>query len=301
MNLAKENLFQDFARVIIWYPFRWITQVLPLGINFILFEKLGDFASYLYSNKRALLYSRISNVFPEWGPLRVGHEVRACFRNYYVDRFIVTLTPRLNSRLIDQIAFLEGEDHLHTACQQGRGVILIHAHFGPSQLPLIFLGYKGYHVAQMGLRRINTRMVGRATDRIRLALELRMPAKHFFADNYLRAVLRWLGEGKILMTAGDGTGGGQKIGKFHEAKVLGHRMDMPLGPYRLASASNSLVVPIIALRERCGLYRIRIDPPLERQDLELMQGQFAAWFEKYLSEAPGQWHFWDEWEQREKG
>ncbi len=298
MILAKENLLQDIARIIIWYPFRWLTMVLPPRVNFMLFERVGDLAFRLYSGKRALLASRISSVFPNWDRARVEAETRACFRNYYADRFIINLVPMLDGGSIDEIAALEGEEHLLDAINEGKGVVLIHPHFGPSQLPLIYLGCKGYPVAQMGLRKISSRTVARATDQIRLDLEFRMPVKHFFADKYLRDVLRWLEEGKLLMTAGDGTGGGLRIGKFSKAEVLGRSLDMPLGPYRLATSGGTPVVPIIALREKCGFYRIRIHPPIEQsRKLEAMQKQFASWFESYLSKSPGQWHFWDEWDQ----
>jgi lauroyl/myristoyl acyltransferase len=300
MILARENILQDVARIIIWYPFRWLTQVLPSRISFALFEMIGDLAFYLYSGKRDQLRVRISGVFPDWQPGKVTEEIRACFRNYYADRFLITLIPGLDSVKIDQIATLEGEEHLKSTMTKGRGVVLIHAHFGPSQLPLIYLGFKGYPIAQMGLRKKSDRIIARSADTVRLKLEHMMPVKHFFADKYMREVLRWLENGKILMTAGDGTGGGQKIGKFHETLLRGQLIEMPLGPYRLASWGGASIVPIIALRQKCGFYRIRIDPPLKVGDPELIQKQFAAWFETYLSRSPGQWHFWDEWDQRRK-
>jgi lauroyl/myristoyl acyltransferase len=298
MILAKENILQDIARIIIWFPFRWLTRILPPRINFALFEMIGDLAFHLYPGKRNQLRSRISGIFADWPSERVTEEVRACFRNYYADRFIVNLVPGLNSLKIDQIATLEGEEHLKKTISERRGVVLIHPHFGPSQLPLIYLGFKGYPVAQIGFRKLGERAIARSTDTIRVKLEYMMPAKHFFADKYLRGVLRWLGDGKILMTAGDGTGGGQKIGKFHQTELLGQPIEMPLGPYRLASSGGSPIVPVIALREKCGFYRVRIDRPLKDGTPESIQKQFAAWFETYLSRSPGQWHFWDEWDQK---
>jgi lauroyl/myristoyl acyltransferase len=300
MILAKENILQDIARIIIWYPFRWLTQILPPRINFALFEMIGDLVFHLYPGKRAHLRSRISGAFSDWPAERVTEEIRACFRNYYADRFIINLVPGLDNVKIEQIATLEGEEHLKKTMSEGRGVVLVHSHFGPSQLPLIYLGFKGYPMAQIGFRKISERTIARSTDTIRLKLEYMMPVKHFFADRYLREVLRWLEEGKILMTAGDGTGGGQKIGKFHQTELLGRLIEMPLGPYRLASSGGSPIVPVIALREKCGFYRIRIAPPLNGGTPELIQKQFAAWFETHLSRSPGQWHFWDEWDQKRK-
>jgi lauroyl/myristoyl acyltransferase len=296
MILTKGNILQDIARIIIWYPFRWLTRVLPPRINFALFEMVGDLAYYLYPEKRDQLRSRISGIFVTWPPERVREEIRACFRNYYADRFIINLMPGLDSAKVDKIGILEGEEHLKKALSAGRGVVLIHSHFGPSQLPLIYLGFKAYPIAQIGLRKISERTIARSTDTIRLKLEYMMPVTHFSADKYMREVLRWLEDGKILMTAGDGTGGGQKIGKFYKTELLGQPIEMPLGPYRLASTGGSPIVPVIALRERCGFYRIRIGPPLEDGRPEPIQKQFVAWFENYLSRSPGQWHFWDEWD-----
>jgi phosphatidylinositol dimannoside acyltransferase len=301
MILTRESIPQNIARVLIWYPFRCFTRVLPLRSNFILFEKFGDLAFHLYAEKRELLQGRLGNVFPALEPFRVMAETKACFRTYYLDRFLINLVPSLDGRIIDQIAGLDGEEHLKTALGEGRGVVLLHAHFGPSQLPLICLGYKNYPVAQMGLRRMSGETIAQATGRIRLRLENLMPVKHFFADKYLRDVFRWLEGGRILMTAGDGTGGGEKIGRFHKGELLGRPIEMPLGPYRLASACGSPVLPIIALRQKRGRYRIQVYPPLEPAKPELMLAQFASWFGEHLAGAPGQWHFWDEWEPRPKG
>jgi lauroyl/myristoyl acyltransferase len=298
MNLARENLLQDLGRLVIWYPFRWLTRFLPVPANLAIYEAFGDLAYHIYSPKRALITRRLAQVFPQMGSAAQLAEVRASFRNYFVDRFIINLLPSLDRTHIDRLAVLEGEEHLRQAQARGRGVILIHAHFGISQLPLIYLGYKGYPMAQMGLRvDMGTSVIGKRTQRLRIKIEEQMPVTHFYADNYLRPVLRWLENGNILMTAGDGTGGGRYIGKFHQATLLGHPLDMPLGPYRLAAAQQSSILPIIALRQGRGFYRIIIHPPLPlERNAESTQRRFVTWFEHYLTLAPGQWHFWDEWD-----
>jgi len=142
MILAKQNLFQDIAKIVVWYPFRWFTRVLSPRASFSLFELIGDLAFHIYPGKRALLFSRISNIFSDWAAERVTTEVRACFRNYYADRFIVNLVPLLNSKNISEIACLRGEEHLTEALARGAGAVLVHAHFGPSQLPLLYLGHR---------------------------------------------------------------------------------------------------------------------------------------------------------------
>ena len=99
------------------------------------------------------------------------------------------------------------------------------------------------------------------------------------------------------MTAGDGTGGGRRIGQFHPVRLLGHHLEMPLGPYRLAAVHRSPILTVIALRQTLRVVPHR-HPPLPGcpATLEETQQQFAAWLEPYLAQAPGQWHFWDEWD-----
>ncbi len=297
MNLAQENLLQDFGRLAVWYPFRWLTRALPLPAKLRLFEACGDLAFASYPKKRALLDRRLALAFPHLSPSQRLFNIRASFRNYFVDRFLINLVPDLDANRIDGLAWLDGGEYLKQATAQERGVVLMHAHFGPSQLPLIYLGYKGYPLAQLGLReQVQTSAIGQATQRLRLRLEHQMPVTHFYANDYLRPVLRWLEQGHILMTAGDGTGGGRRIGKFQSVSLLGHRLAMPLGAYRLAATHHSPILTVIALRQRCGYYRIVIRPfSGAHGNSKNPQQQFAAWLEPYLAQTPGQWHFWDEW------
>jgi phosphatidylinositol dimannoside acyltransferase len=299
MNLAQENLLQDISRLLVWYPFRWLTRALPLRAKMRLFEFCGDIAFAIYTKKRTLLDRRLALALPHLSSAQRLESIRASFRNYFVDRFLINLVPDLDGNRIDSLASLDGEEYLRQAQKQGRGVVLIHAHFGPSQLPLIYLGYKGYCLAQLGLREhFETSAIGQATQHLRWRLEHQMPVTHFYANDYLRPVVRWLGQGHILMTAGDGTGGGRRIGKFQSVQLLGHRMNMPLGAYRLAAAHQSPILTIIALRQRCGYYHIVVRPFMDSRvgHLKNPPQQFAAWLEPYLAQTPGQWHFWDEWD-----
>jgi len=282
--------------MVVWYPFRRLNRALPLSFNFFLFEAMGDLACCLKREKRALLISRLSVLFPHMTCSERMRQVRSCFRNYFVDRLLINLIPHLNHENVHNIAKVQGEEHLNHALAQGRGVLLLHPHFGPSQLPLIYLGHTGYRLAQVGFREMGTRVIGRATDRLRLQLEALMPVTHFYADNYIRPIVRWIEGGGILMTAGDGTGGGRHIGRFNKVSLLERCFEMPVGPYRIAAIHNSPILPIIAVRQRSGFYNIIIHPPLDQShNAEHTQRQFAKWLEYYLKLAPGQWHFWDEW------
>jgi phosphatidylinositol dimannoside acyltransferase len=184
MNLAHENLLQDLSRLIIWYPFRRLNRYLPLAFNLAFFEALGDLAYHIFPQKRSLIMQRLTAVFPQMAPTERLAEVRASFRHHFVDRLIINLLPSLTRQHFGRLAVLEGEEYLLQALSLGRGVVLIHAHFGPSQLPLIYLGRQGYPIAQIGLRaNLNTSAIGRATQKLRIEIEQQMPVTHFYADH----------------------------------------------------------------------------------------------------------------------
>ena len=73
------------------------------------------------------------------------------YENHYVDRLQIFLFPRFNNDNIDQYHTFEGLENLDHALIKKQGCILIHAHIGPTQLPLCALGVKGYPVMQIGL------------------------------------------------------------------------------------------------------------------------------------------------------
>ena len=118
-----------------------------------------------------------------------------------------------------------------------------------------------------------------------------------------RPVLRALGEGEVVMTAMDGTGGGKELGRRYPREVLGQTMNVPVGAIYLALKAAVPLLTLHTTRSRGGgaMYLTRISPPVPlRRDLPLRRALeagadvVAERLDALLRAHPGEWHFWDE-------
>ena len=114
---------------------------------------------------------------------------------------------------------------------------------------------------------------------------------------------RVLGEGEVVLTAMDGTGGGKEIGRRLARQVLGQTMSVPVGSIFLALRSGAALLPLVTYwsEEGAALYRSEIGPEFDlNRDLPLDQALeqgadlMANCLERYLQDHPADWHFWEE-------
>jgi lauroyl/myristoyl acyltransferase len=141
--------------------------------------------------------------------------------------------------------------------------------------------------------------LGASAERARL--EARMPVKLQDGTGYLRGVLRALQAGEVVLTACDGTGGGQELGRRYERVVLGQRMRLPVGGFYLAKRGNARLHPLVTVRDPQDARRHLsvIGPQLLlgtgdlKQVLEDGADRTALLLEDMLRRYPGQWLFWD--------
>ena len=176
---------------------------------------------------------------------------------------------------------------------------------GPAQLPLHVLGQLGFDMIQIGGGR-NTRVqlspTGEWARLRREELELRMPVRVHDGKQFLRPVLRAVQHGSVVMSAADGTGGGDEIGKRLSRIVLEQRMGIAVGSVWLAAMAQ---VPLLTLHcfrnPRPGaMYVAEIgdEIPLDRDQpmadiLEDGADHLSAWLDRVLRAHPGDWLFWD--------
>jgi lauroyl/myristoyl acyltransferase len=203
----------------------------------------------------------------------------------------------------DSYLRFEGIEQLEAHARSGRGAVLIHPHMGPAQLPLCVLGVRGFRVHQIGGGEpaVEKSETGRWATALRHDLEGRMPVVLHQGGGYLRSLLRALRQGDIVLTAGDGTGGGKEIGRRYARAVLGHTMGVPVGGFYLAARSGAAVHPLHTVRDpqRSGRWLSVIGPEVvfPRDDLDQALEFGADWTAGFLSRIlrshPGEWHFWD--------
>jgi len=222
-----------------------------------------------------------------------------------VDQYISWSFARVGPDTLPDYLELRGREHLDAARAAGRGVVMMHPHMGPAQLPLCALGALGYPMNQIGGGGVEGEIseAGQAATALRHALERDCPATIWDGGGFIRPVLRALGAGEVVMTAMDGTGGGRELGRRYPRPVLGQTMNVPVGAVYLAIKSGAPLMTLVTSRRRGrgAPYRTVISPPVDlprdlpvKEALEAGADVVASTLEGFLRDHPGDWHFWDE-------
>lgn len=300
-----ESALKDLYRKIVWGPYREALGKLPPGAELRFNRRLGRLAARFSRDKATHVLANLRRAFPE---LEDPDEVLVrVFETHFVDQYISFSFARIARGEGDKYLRIEGMQHLETAIRKGKGVVLMHPHMGPAQLPLCVLGARNYRVNQIGGGGVEGPISeeGRRATALRHQLEQGIPARIFDGGKFLRPALRALSQGELVMSAVDGTGGGKELGRRKVCTVLGQRMRVPVGAVWLALQSGAPLLPLVTFRNP-GLgpdYITEIRPELaierdlpREQALALGAEVVAIQLERWLRDHPGDWHFWDEFE-----
>ena len=225
-------------------------------------------------------------------------------QTHYIDRLIIFLFPKLNKENIEKFVSVEGLNFLDAALAEKKGCILVHAHFGPAQLSLCALGYRGYKMNQLGYRTTEgTSYIGREVQaKTRLKIEEgKIPARMLYANKFMRPLFTALNNNEVLMTAGDAGGASRFVGKYVTAKFFGNDARFPAGWVSLACKTGASVLPLSLYQNGMNKYKVVIRPPLhfETQSDDAASilknvEKFVKILEEDVRTYPHQWHFWDE-------
>lgn len=299
-----EGRAKDVYRRLVWGPGRRALGVLPPPDELRLLCAGGALAGRLMGARRARLCENIGRAFPNsalaW---REAVAVEA-FAAHFANQYFSMAAPKITAATLPGYLQIEGLDRLRAAQAGGRGVVLMHPHMGPAQLPLLALGRLGLPMHQVGGGRVvavTLSPTGRWAAQTRARLEAAMPVTLHDGKGFLRPVLRALGGGAVVMTACDATGGGEELGRRLPRVVLGHRFAMPVGPARLAHLAGAPLLGISCWPNpdpKGPLYQAQIEGPFalpagRAAALEAGVDAAAAFLEGCLRRSPGQWLFWD--------
>lgn len=301
--VVNETISRDLLRLVVWYPLRWLILILPVRWGIAVLRTMGDMHHGLSRGKKRVIRRNLNALRNntskncEWNT----QEVIEYFRNHYIDRLLILIFPRFGVKEVKRFIDIEGLEHLNEALEFGKGVILVHGHFGPVHLPLVVLARRGYRVKQIGLPSDDgLSWIGRnIVFRLRMKYESMIPAEIIKADSFLREAFRWLNDNGIIMTTGDGSGTERHLGRHEVFSLFGHPVIFPLGPAILSQKTGAVIIPMFITPGKNGyLYKIIIEKPLvsdkTRKEAVLdMTGQFVRRLETYISRYPGYMHFLD--------
>jgi len=297
-----ESVIRDFLRLFVWFPLRWMISATPVNVAFFIFMIMGDLHFWASGKKKERVLLNIETLI---GTDRktTRNIVRRYYEAHYIDRLHIFLYPKLSFReKVERYVKIENISVFDKVLKEGKGVLVVQPHFGPVQITLLTLALLKYNPIQIGYptdRGLS--MIGRSVAfRHRLKYEAMLCAPIFPADEYLGRAYKHLIKGGVVLTTGDGAGGGIFLGEHRNFRFLGTERMIPLGPASWAVRTGAAFIPTFIIIDGYDRFRIVFEDPITgihndiEKDVVYMTERFVSVAEGYIKKYPYCWHFWDE-------
>ncbi len=305
--IIKDSLHRDLGRIFVWYPFRWLIQFLPLPVVAKIGCLMGRLEGLFVKKKLKIMAQNLRRVL-DHDEERALNTAGKNLERHYVHLLEFFKFPFFSKNNIDRYIEYQGTEYLDSCLKKGKGVILIHLHFGTMQIPLIALGLKGYSMYQLGQREPENKNLSWVHRKIalhnRLKIESSIPAKiiNVGMTNSLRPLFRCLEDNNVLMITGDGRGGTDPVGKKDVlVNFLGQKTYFPRGPAMLARKTGAMMLPLFCFQVQNGCHRVEIQPSIplnfsddKEKDILYNTQLYADILAKEVRSHPDHWMFWQE-------
>ncbi len=268
------------------FPLRSMFRLLPWTPSYWASDKMASAAFHLFSGRRRSVLGRLNWIYGE--ELSTTERESICrdwFRNLFSTvmeglKLSRATLPRLGDRIN-----LEGERNLREALAQGRGVILVTAHFGNLEYLAALLCQKGYP--------LNVLASPDETG-VRTRLHSLYGLKDILmGDRGSRGVLHVLKRGEVLLLVIDWNQTPRPI----QVDFLGKSTPIPRGAAVLASRFGAPVLFACIVRQADRTHRLTIHGAFTlirtgtvENDIEANMRQFIRPLEPYVRKFPEQWY-----------
>jgi KDO2-lipid IV(A) lauroyltransferase len=279
-------MWKYVAFLVVYKTLAW----LPVRAAYAIARAAGDLAYLFQGRSRRYVKDNMRHVLgPNADEKEVSRAAREVFRNvtrYYAD--LIRL-PRIDPhRLLTQDLNIHGLENLKNALAQGKGVVLVSAHYGNTELTVQALAALDV-CAYVLTEPLQPRQLSDLIHRIRST------HGHIYQPvsmSSVKGALRYLRQGKLVAILCDRDI--QKTGQL--LPLCGCPARFPVGAAMLAVHTGAQVVPTFSHRQGPGRDEVWIEPalPLERtgdeeHDVRAITEKILARFEEYLRRDPGQW------------
>ncbi|MGH2771449.1 MAG: phosphatidylinositol mannoside acyltransferase [Actinomycetota bacterium] len=266
----------------------WCAQRLPLRVGAGI-ARVGAAVAYLVAGaKRRTLRANLARVLEEGSHLeRAVREGFHSYARYWLETFrLGRYSAEELLAMVDPI----GVELLEAALGQGRGVVLVGAHFGFYDIAVAWGGVKGYPVTSVGeVLRPRALFEWFVAERQRRG-QIRILASKPGAQA-LRRLLEALDQGRAVVLVSERDLGRRGVW----VRFFGEKTTFPVGPGWLVSRSGAplLIVGIYSVGKR---YRLELEEiPYElsgeqSRDVPVISQAIARGLERLIRKAPEQWH-----------
>ncbi len=313
-NAASTRASEDRLRLftlgdlLFWfylYPGRWLAQNLPVALFYAL-GKLGDPLMQFQARSRSRRGARWMTACGCASPERAVKLVRKSVSlqlSRYLDELVALRragsgTPATIPCTGLTCTGIEGWEHFERARAEGKGVILLTAHFG-NRAGVAYLNAQGHAVLSIHNRSLPSPAGGRLGWNLQARfVELRHQANpevvYIQDPQCTLKILRKLRNGGAVKILMDGVAKTKGI----DCEFLGSPWRAPAGILEMARVSGSAVVPMATLGSARG-FRLWFGPELALEPGETREKFAAANLPRFLGAVeqlilahPEQWSLW---------
>lgn len=256
-------------------------------------RRLGEAAYYVVYPRTRVALDQLAWAMPGWSRSKRRATVRDMYRQFGQSAMEFFRLPRMAAGgELDRVVTVEGEQIVRDAFAQGKGLLILTAHYGNFELLATFFAAKGYQV-NLVTRKLRNGLL----DRFWAAQRRRLGIRAIFKDQSLKEV----------------------IGRLRCNEAMGYVLDQNMGPGQgvfvdffgrpactlgvvavLAKRFGSPVVPVFITRDRDDptKHRIVFEPPVpfesrtdDKSDADIVDNtqRYTAIIERRVRERPDHW------------
>jgi len=242
------------APLLLGFAVLWLLTQLPHSWRMAVGRGMGRLFYRFAHRRRKIASINLKLCFPELDENQHLNLLKKHFESLGMGLFEMLSAWWLSNNRLKSLRKIQGFEHLQAGLAQGKGVILLSAHFSSMEIGSRFLAMQ---TAVCGVYRPHENLV--VEEFIKKARERH--AEKMIPREDVRNMLRSLKNNKILWLAAD-----QNFG--HKGSVFADFFGIPAAtntaPIRLAEISGAAVVPFFTQRLNNGeIYKIILQPVLD--------------------------------------
>lgn len=281
-------MIKSLILLFVWYPLRWILYFLPSGIVYAGCDSVGNILSLFYKERKEIMKAELKALIKELPETEYERIANTAFKHIIMDEVERLYFDKRNKVL--SILDFKGLKHLDGALKNGKGAVMVLAHFGNHLLVIPVLGYKGYPIYQLAEQGASSGekkpgFLQSLVIKRRRSLGAKMPAEIISANKVGKNVFKILEDNKVLLCAFDG-----RVGeRMKEFDFIGRNMLLSSGIFKIAQLNDSPVLPLFIVREKDSRHILTIGAPLKYETPDEGVKEFLEVFRDFFVRHPEQY------------
>ncbi len=288
-----KKISKSFQRYLAWIGLSFcsfVVKCLPGSMIYGFARSVACLAYKFVGKQRKLSLDSLSMAFEQEKPVTELRQIaKDCFVNIAKSAIELMFLMERPQALKEQVD-LVGKDNLDKALSEGRGVILVSAHFGNFPLMMAKLSLEGYKIS--GIMR---QMRDERAEKFFLRKRNNMGVQTIYSQPRKTCVeesIRALRNNSILFIPIDQNFG--TAGVF--VKFFGAQAATATGPVVLAQRTKAKILPCFIVRQPDDRHKIFFEPPLilvegkdERDTILINIQRLTDIIEAYIRKYPAEW------------